>query len=1047
MVLGTPAYMAPEQARGEIDQLDERCDVFGLGAILCVVLTGQPPYLGPDHLAQAEQGALADALRRLDACGADIELVTLAKRCLAPAQQERPRSAGEVAEVLAEYRARVQERLRQAEVERSRAQVKAQEERKRRRTTLVAAAALVLLVLGGSGAGLWYTLYRIEQTNRHERTEQSLLQAVAQAQHIRGELQQQLARGALFQLLDQPSDWKHKLDLGGEALRHARSLADGPEGPFAEEVHAAIQALEEWHRGAEDDRKLALQLERIREDLSIFVKGSFDTAGTLRRYAALFEHLGLSLRPGQEAEDASLIQRSAIREELLAALDHWAYITTNPKDNDLRRRLLRVARLADPDPWRDRVRDLDMWNKPQAVQELADRLLADKAGFRQLSRQMLTLVGHLLSARGKKAEVWLEHAQRLYPSDFWLNFTVGQLLPKGKRVEAAGYYRAALAVRPHSAATWINLGNVLGEQKDHQGAEAAYKKALDLDPQLALGWSNLSDALRDQKDYQGAEAACRKALDLDPHFAPAWSNLGAALDAQKDYKGAEAACRKALDFNPRYTRAWGNLGNALSGQKDYKGAEAAYKKALDLDPQDALAWYNLGLVLDAQRDSKRAEVAYKNAVDLDPHFALAWNNLGNVLGKQKDYQGAEAAYKKALDLDPRLALAWTNLGIVLRARKDYKGAMAAHKTALDLDPQLALAWNNLGVFLAEQKNYKGAVAAYKTALDLDPKDTLAWDNLSIVLHAQKDYQGAEAAARKALDLDPHFASAWCHLGSALFEQKDYQGAEAAHRKALNSDPQYAMAWNNLGAALHAQKDYSGAVEAYRKALKLDQGFPNPWLGLGITFQDQGNFAEAADSFRRVVKLVPPQHPFHAFSQRRLQQCEHRLALEKRLPVVLQGEKTEPSEQLELAVLCWRYQKRYAAAVRLYQGAFDARPKLTFQEQAFHRYNGACAAVLAAAGQGVDADKLDAKEKSRLRQLALTWLRDNLKHYAKQLEGADAKTRQAVQQTLQHWQKDPDFVSVRGKEALAKFPEAERAAWQQLWADVEKLLKKTQEGTK
>jgi hypothetical protein len=43
--------------------------------------------------------------------------------------------------------------------------------------------------------------------------------------------------------------------------------------------------------------------------------------------------------------------------------------------------------------------------------------------------------------------------------------------------------------------------------------------------------------------------------------------------------------------------------------------------------------------------------------------------------------------------------------------------------------------------------------------------------------------------------------------------------------------------------------------------------------------------------------------------------------------------------------------------------------------------------------------------------------------------------------LQHWHEDPDFDSVRGKEALAKLPEAERAAWQQLWADVETILKK------
>jgi serine/threonine protein kinase len=95
--LGTPAYMAPEQARAERDGLDERADVFGLGAILCSMPTGQPPYTGTsalEVLGRARQGDLADAWKRLDDCGADAQLVTLARACLSPEVSARPRGRG-----------------------------------------------------------------------------------------------------------------------------------------------------------------------------------------------------------------------------------------------------------------------------------------------------------------------------------------------------------------------------------------------------------------------------------------------------------------------------------------------------------------------------------------------------------------------------------------------------------------------------------------------------------------------------------------------------------------------------------------------------------------------------------------------------------------------------------------------------------------------------------------------------------------------------------------------------------------------------------------
>ena len=123
--MGTPAYMPPEQASGDLDRLDERADVFALGSILCEVLTGRPAFTGRtvgEIHHKAARGDLADACGRLDACGADAELAGLARECLACEPEDRPRNAGAVTERLTAYLAGVQERLRTAELARVEAQ-------------------------------------------------------------------------------------------------------------------------------------------------------------------------------------------------------------------------------------------------------------------------------------------------------------------------------------------------------------------------------------------------------------------------------------------------------------------------------------------------------------------------------------------------------------------------------------------------------------------------------------------------------------------------------------------------------------------------------------------------------------------------------------------------------------------------------------------------------------------------------------------------------------------------------------------------------------
>ena len=152
-ILGTPSYMAPEQAAGELHKLDSRTDVFALGAMLCEILTGAPPYQGSEGdliWMQAMRGQWLEAQQRLESCGANPELIALTKSCLEIDQAKRPQAAWQVAEVLARIRAQTEERARQAEMERVQAIIKIEEGRKRRRVWYIVGACLLLGMVASS---------------------------------------------------------------------------------------------------------------------------------------------------------------------------------------------------------------------------------------------------------------------------------------------------------------------------------------------------------------------------------------------------------------------------------------------------------------------------------------------------------------------------------------------------------------------------------------------------------------------------------------------------------------------------------------------------------------------------------------------------------------------------------------------------------------------------------------------------------------------------------------------------------------------------------
>src|SRR5262249_2182629 len=147
-------------------------------------------------------------------------------------------------------------------------------------------------------------------------------------------------------------------------------------------------------------------------------------------------------------------------------------------------------------------------------------------------------------------------------------------------------------------------------------------------------------------------------------------------------------------------------------------------------------------------------------------------------------------------------------------------------------------------------------------------------------------------------------------------------------------------------------------------------------------REQGRFAEARTATQRSLQLFPERDPRRQFAALQLQQIERLAALDEKLPAVLKGE-AEPAgaaEFLTLAQLCQQHKQRHAPPPRFYADAFTADSKLAADLDQGHRYNAACSAALAAAGQGEDAKHLPDKVPLMLRRQALRWLRADLAQY-------------------------------------------------------------------
>lgn len=643
-VVGTPSYMAPEQAEGKSSQVDRRSDVYSLGAVLYEVLTGRPPFKGVNPVETLRMVVNEDPVppsRHNPAVLKDLETIVL--KCLDKDRDRRYPSAKALAEDLERF-------VRGGEIAAKRAsvatRVSKQVRRKGAAVALVAAAivvAVLLVAVFASGSGRAKEIRaliaqgealeqkgdvdgaigryvaaaalddsaalrtrikslndrkkkdgedvaRREEADRKRRDE---ARARAQPEIDQGRSKIQRARTALYQA---GADFARNDQLLQEAVAHFTRAVDAlPDHAEALHLRGQAHVLRQNFAAAEKDFSAALAAS------TTFPAAYYDRG---RVYLELsIDALGQAKIRGEAAEE----EGRAYREK--AKADFAAYKRQgggDPEQTEFAEALLASS-------------ELDF----KKVVEICDGLIARKT---------------------TNEEVW-----RLKGDAHYLHGDRSAGAARNAAYQkAADAYTEAIAKRTNYPEAYLQRGHMLFHLGKVEEALKDLEKAVTVDRPNAAWHAMRGGILHEMGRSQEALADFEKALSLRPENPDILRNLGSLALNQQDYAKALGYYERVLKAAPENADALAGLGTAKLGLKDYAGALAPLQAAL---PKAAKSWrlrLKIGLCYFQRREFLKADEELSAHLAGDPNSADGFYFRGQARAEQGRFPEAVADYDRAL---------------------------------------------------------------------------------------------------------------------------------------------------------------------------------------------------------------------------------------------------------------------------------------------------------------------------------------------------------------------------------------------------------------
>ena len=392
-------------------------------------------------------------------------------------------------------------------------------------------------------------------------------------------------------------------------------------------------------------------------------------------------------------------------------------------------------------------------------------------------------------------------------------------------------------------------------------AIAEAETAVRLRPDSAEAHRLLGSLYQQAGRNEDALAALQTALQHDSQDALTYQALAAVQTALGKEAEAAQASQQAVALH-QAALAGGSvdayetqlaLGDAYVGAGQYEQAVTAYQAAAALKPDAAAPQRGLGNAHYWQGDLDQAAADYQQAAALAPQDPNAPLLAGLVQAQQGDLAGAIASQEAAARLSTCDPAPYLLLGGLHFQQDDYAQAATAYQSALALDPTNADAWYVLGSLRNLQDDLPGAVEAARQAVALEPDMVEAQRLLALALFNLDDAEGALPAAQALTSLEPQAAENHALLGDIYFSLQQWEAAAQAYEAALAAADD-ASTRIVLGLVRMQLGQVDAAVEQYQAALALEPNNGTAWQGLGDAYAQQDQLDEAADAYQQSLAI-------------------------------------------------------------------------------------------------------------------------------------------------------------------------------------------------